>query len=172
MSFSYHKKFYNQTNKSSDRRESLENINFTPLANIQQIKMYDKYYDTSFEIPFLVVYYLADTLMRVVSEEYKYLYFPLTILAVICYLGCRTQRLKYKKYCLGLPQTCSTSLLERFSIFYININSILLTLLLPCHIVILLSSRTNIIMDIIISIFIFANILARMGHNNNNRVDI
>ena len=171
MSFSYYKKIYNQTNKLSDRCESLEDINFTPLANIQQIEMYDKYYDTSFVVPFLVVYYLVDTLMRLLSEEYKYLYFPLTILAVLCYLGCRIQRLKYKKYCLGLPQTCSTSLLEHFSKFYININSILLTLLLPCHIVILLSSRANIIMDIIISIFIFANILARMG-DNNNRVDV
>ena len=163
MSFSYHKKFYSQqTNKSSERCESLEDINFAFFANIQQIEMYKKFPMIWSYVPFLTTYFIVDTLIYQISDKYVYLYFPLTILAVIDYIILNRQKLKYKKFCLGFSTTYVHSTIEKFVKYYNYINLAIIILLLPAHIVILISSNVSILFDVLLAIILLLCWLGNM----------
>ena len=165
MSFSYHKKSYNQTNKSSDRCKGLEDIIFTPFANIQQIEMYKNFSIIWGYIPFLTTYFIVDILMHLVSDKYLYVYYPLTILAVAGYLVLNKQKLKYKKFCLGLIPAYEYSPLEKIVQSYDYINLAIIILLLPAHIVILISNNSSIIFDVLLAIILLLCWLGNMKGN-------
>lgn len=162
MSFSHHKKFYNPTNKSSDRCKCLEDIIFTPFANIQQIEMYKNFSIIWAYVPFCTTYFIVDILMHLVSDKYVYLYFPLTILAVIDYIILNRQKLKYKKFCLGFSTTYVHSTIEKFVKYYNYINLAIIILLLPAHIVILISSNVSILFDVLLAIILLLCWLGNM----------
>ena len=70
MSFSHHKKSYNQTNKSSDRCKGLEDIIFTPFANIQQIEMYKNFSIIWAYVPFCTTYFIVDIFQNIQIHMY------------------------------------------------------------------------------------------------------
>ena len=165
MSFSYHKKFYNQTNKSSDRCKGLEDIIFTPFANIQQIEMYKNFSIIWAYVPFCTTYFIVDILMHLVSDKYVHVYYPLTILAVAGYLVLNKQKLKYKEFCLGLIPAYEYSPLEKIVQYYNYINLAIIILLLPAHIVILISNNSSIIFDVLLAIILLLCWLENMKGN-------
>ena len=133
MTFLYHK----------DNRENLEDIKFTPFTNIEQFKKYDEKPWSFPEIPFFAIYYFVDTLMRIGFKDSWFLYFPLTILAVINYLIIRQRKLKYKKYCLGFTVSKKITKIEKISDLYLIINCVFLYITIPMHMLRIMTEQTK-----------------------------
>lgn len=133
MTFLYHK----------DNRENLEDIMFTPFTNIEQFKKYDEKPWSFPEIPFFAIYYFVDTLMRIGFKDSWFLYFPLTILAVINYLIVRQRKLKYKKYCLGFTVSKKITKIEKISDLYLIINCVFLYITIPMHMLRIMTEQTK-----------------------------
>ena len=133
MTFLYHK----------DNRENLEDIMFTPFTNIEQFKKYDEKPWSFPEIPFFAIYYFVDTLMRIGFKDSWFLYFPLTILAVINYLIVRQRKLKYKKYCFGFTGSKKITLIENISDLDLIINCVFLYITIPMHMLRIMTEQTK-----------------------------
>lgn len=133
MTFLYHK----------DNRENLEDITFTPFTSIEQFKKYDEKPWSFPEIPFFAIYYFVDTLMRIGFKDSWFLYFPLTILAVINYLIIRQRKLKYKKYCLGFTVSKKITKIEKISDLYLIINCVFLFIAIPMHLWQIVTNNTK-----------------------------
>lgn len=133
MTFLYHK----------DNRENLEDIKFTPFTSIEQFKKYDEKPWSFPEIPFFAIYYFVDTLMRIGFKDSWFLYFPLTILAVINYLIIRQRKLKYKKYCLGFTVSKKITKIEKISDLYLIINCVFLYITIPMHMLRIMTEQTK-----------------------------
>ena len=170
MTFSYYKKYYKQNSNKPANKENLEDICFTHLANIEQFRKYDETPLTFPEIPFFVIYYFVDTLMRIGFKDSWVLYFPLTILAVINYFIVRRRKLKFKKYCLGFAHSKENTQTDKLSDIYMNINNVLLIICLPVHLWILLIHRINIGLDILMIIILSALIFGSLFETNKIRI--
>ncbi len=170
MTFSYYKKYYKQNSNKPANKENLEDICFTHLANIEQFRKYDEKPLTFPEIPFFVIYYFVDTLMRIGFKDSWVLYFPLTILAVINYFIVRRRKLKYKKYCLDFAVLKEITQTDKLSDIYMNINNVLLIICLPVHLWILLMHRINTGLDILMIIILSTLIFGSLFESNKIRI--
>ena len=160
MTFLYHK----------DNRENLEDITFTPFTSIEQFKKYDEKPWSFPEIPFFAIYYFVDTLMRIGFKDSWFLYFPLTIFAVINYFIVRRRKLKYKKYCLDFAVLKENTQTDKLSDIYMNINNVLLIICLPVHLWILLMHRINTGLDILMIIILSTLIFGSLFESNKIRI--
>lgn len=170
MTFSYYKKYYKQNSNKPANKENLEDICFTHLANIEQFRKYDEKPLTFPEIPFFVIYYFVDTLMRIGFKDSWFLYFPLTIFAVINYFIVRRRKLKFKKYCLGFAHSKENTQTDKLSDIYMNINNVLLIICLPVHLWILLMHRINTGLDILMIIILSTLIFGSLFESNKIRI--
>ena len=170
MTFSYYKKYYKQNSNKPANKENLEDICFTHLANIEQFRKYDEKPWSFPEIPFFAIYYFVDTLMRIGFKDSWFLYFPLTIFAVINYFIVRRRKLKFKKYCLGFAHSKENTQTDKLSDIYMNINNVLLIICLPVHLWILLMHRINTGLDILMIIILSALIFGSLFESNKIRI--
>ena len=125
------------------KNENLEDIKFTPFTNIEQFKKYDEKPWCFPEIPFFAIYYFVDTLMRSGYNDCWFLYFPLTILAVINYFIIRRRKLKFKKYCLGFAVSKDVTQIEKISDLYLIINCVFLYITIPMHMLRIMTEQTK-----------------------------
>ena len=141
--FSYYRKGNEMNYNIPVENENLEDIKFTPFTNIEQFKKYDEKPLTFPEIPFFAIYYFVDTLMRTGFKDSWFLYFPLTILAVINYFIVRQRKLKFKKYCLGFTVSKELSQIEKISDLYLIINCVFLFIAIPMHLWQIVTNNTK-----------------------------
>ena len=81
--------------------------------------------------------------MRIGFKDSWFLYFPLTILAVINYLIIRQRKLKYKKYCLGFTVSKKITKIEKISDLYLIINCVFLYITIPMHMLRIMTEQTK-----------------------------
>ena len=130
MSFSYHKKYY------QDDDINLDAVNELKFDNIEQSQLY-LHYKSMYEfnwLKFLLIYYFILDSLLFLSEKFVILIFFVLFLFFIEYSIRMNLVLKYKAYCHGLTELPEFEPVEKCFLYYCEFVKVLFFALLPIYI--------------------------------------